>query len=233
MLRLPIPVALAALVVAGAATIYFYITVISNPTQGAWSDVGPDQTYKFTVPAGQWVILGTFGGSSIGVTSNVTMDIRADAVAALAWANRDLPEGTWRAGDFSVSVDSAGLISLNNDYTGVCTSGSKTILPNNMVFYYPNFTAPGARCSCQWPPGRFIIYDNGVLELWCLGGYPIYLWPVYGASADGVRTFTIQPRTFKIAIGRNITMYYIYTRSVYAIWVRPSANAFITVTVYP
>jgi len=185
------------------------------------------------VPAGQWVILGTFGGSSIVITSNVTIDIRSAAVSTLAWANRDLPAVEWRMFDFSVSVDSAGRISLNYAQKGVCTSGSKTILPNTMVFYYPDYAAPGASCPCPWPPSTFTINDYGVLEFPCAAGYTMYLASAYSLSADGVRSYVIQPRTFSAAVGRNTTMYYVYLRPVYVVWVRPSANAFITVTVYP
>jgi len=226
MLRIPIPVALAVLIVAGAATVYFYVTVIQNPTQGAWTDQGPDTTYTYTVPAGQWAMLGAFSGSAIYIQSNVTIDIRYDAVSATAFANTYMPEGLYRIMDLSLNVQPGGYISLDSTYLGWCDPGSATQMPNGMIMYYPDYAATGADCACTWPPADYTIDSSG----WLRAGSCPFLG---GKGVDGVTTYTIRPEVYSQAIGRGNTVYYLYLRPVYAIWVRPSANAKITVTVEP
>jgi hypothetical protein len=233
MLRLPIPVALAVLIVTSAATIYFYITVVSNPTHGGWTDQGDGTTFTFVVPAGQWVILGTFGGSSIAISSNVTIDIRADSFTAQVWSNRLLPRGLWQVSHLYVDVKPGGFYELGqrDDPMQTCTSGSVVLLSNGMYMYYPNYTAPGASCICQWPFSSFIIRSDGTLEAcgsnrWP-SGYHDYV------DVNDVTSYVITPNVHSTVIGINGTVYYIYTRPVYGIWVRPSANAAITVIVYP
>jgi len=230
MLRIPIPVALAVLIVAGAATVYFYVSVIQNPVQGAWSDQAPDTVFTYTVPAGGWVFLGTFGGSSITVSSNVTIDLRADAFTAQAWATPALPADKWAVEDLYLVVNPDNTYSLGQTAWGeTCTGASATQLSNGMYMYYPNYTAPGATCANQWPPASYTIDDKG---WFCAYGL---CWPSsrYGISLDGITSYNIKPPVLKLTEGRGPTVYYIYLRPAYGIWVRPSANASITVTVKP
>jgi hypothetical protein len=238
MIRIPIPIALAVVVVLGAATIYFYVTVISNPTYGAWSDQGTTTTYQYTVPAGQWVILGTFGGSSITVSSNVSINLRADAFTVQAWSNTFLPSGTWAlppsgsalgAPYFGITISSTGAISLNNLFYGTCSSGSYIKLSNGMVMYYPNYTASGATCSNQMPINGATITSSGTLNVFG-GSYPTSM---FGISVDGVTSYTINPHVYSGSFVQKNVVYYVYFRPVYTIWVSPSANATITVSVSP
>jgi len=232
MLRIPIPIALAVLVAMGAVTVYFYITVVQNPTQGAWTDRGNATVVSYTVPAGQWVVLGTFGGSSITITSNVTIDIRGDVFTAQVWSNLPLPEGVWQLSYLYIDVKPGNVYELGQtDAWQTCTSGSVIRLSNGMYMYYPNYTAPGAGCGCQWPFDSFTIDSDGMLTS-CYGG----VWPsgYYGyVIVNNVRSYTIKPPVHSTTVGRGTTVYYIYMRPVYGIWVRPSANAEITVTVVP
>jgi hypothetical protein len=226
MLRVPIPIALAVLIVAGAATVYFYITVVSNPTQGAWTDQGNGTTYTYTVPAGQWVVLGAFSGSGIYIRSNVTFDIRYDIVSAVAFANDYMPEGYYRIDVLALNVQSGGYISLDHAQIGWCHPGSAVRLPNGMVMYYPNYTAAGADCGCIWPPSSYTIDSYGMLSApGCafIGHF----------GQDGVTAYSLTPPVYRQAYGMGSRMYYLYLRPVYAIWVRPSRNAEITVTVNP
>jgi len=230
MLRIPVPVILAVLIVAGAATVYFYVTVIPQPVQGAWSDQAPGTTFTYTVPKGGWVFLGTFGGSLITVKSNVTIDLRADVFTAQAWATPALPADRWAVEDLYLVVISDGTYSLGQTAWGeTCTGASVTQLANGMYMYYPDYTAPGATCPNQWPPASYTIDDRGML---CAYGV---CWPSsrYGISLDGITSYTIQPPVLKKTVGRDTAVYYIYLRPAYGIWVRPSANASITVTVNP
>jgi hypothetical protein len=230
MLRIPIPVALAVLIVAGAATVYFYVTVIQNPVQGAWSDQGDTTTYTYTVPAGGWVILGTFGGSSITITSNVTIDIRADIFTAQVWSNQLLPVGQWSTRYLYIYVRAENAYELGTrTYAPTCTSGSVVKLSNGMYMYYPNYTAAGAACERRWPFSSYTIDANG--NLWFGSAY----WPGtdYKVIVNGVYSHVITPPIETVNVGKNTTIYYIYARPVYAIWVRPSANASITVTIKP
>jgi hypothetical protein len=231
MLRIPIPVALAVLIVAGAATVYFYVSVVQNPVQGAWSDQGDTTTYTYTVPAGGWVFLGTFGGSSITVSSNVTIDFRADVFTAQAWATPALPEGRWAIEDLYLVVNPDATYSLGQwAWAETCTGASAMQLSNGMYMYYPNYTAPGATCSRQWPPARYTIDTDGNF---C--AYDSHCWPSskYRISLNGITSYNIKPPVLKRTEGRGTTVYYIYLRPVYGIWVRPSANASITVTIKP
>jgi hypothetical protein len=232
MLRLPIPIALAVLIIAGAATVYFYITVVENPTQGAWTDQGNGTTFTFVVPAGGWIMLGTFGGSSIAISSNVTIDIRADSFTAQVWSNLPLPNGRWELARLYIDVKPGGFYELGqrDDPMPTCTSGSVIRLSNGMYMYYPNYTAPGASCFCRWPFSSFTIDSGGTLHA-CNGLWPSGYYDY--VAVNGVPSYVITPRVESTAAGINGTIYYIYMRPVYAIWVRPSANAAITVTVYP
>ena len=225
MLRLPIPIILAAIVVSGVAVVYFYITVISNPTQGAWTDQGNGTTFTYTVPAGGWVILGAFSGSSIVVQSNVTMDLRYDKISAVAFANRPMPAGHYPIGDLSLTIHSTGHISLNTNI-GWCHAGSSTTLPNTMVMYYPDYDAVGATCSCTWPQPSYVIDGWGWIHVGsctALGAF----------SADGVMAHTIVSPIHSNTYGIGSQVYYLYLRPTYLIWVRPSASAQITVIVNP
>jgi hypothetical protein len=243
MIRIPIPIVLAAIVVLGAATIYFYVTVVSNPVYGAWSDQGTATTYQYTVPAGQWIMLGTFGGSSITISSNVSMNLRAQAFTVQAWANTLLPPGTWQVigpcGSTGVvygylKVNTGNTYSLgDNVFVTTCSSASVIKLSNGMYMYYPNYTASGADCSNQLPLSSYTISSTGSLNAYGVS------WPVascassYAISANNVYSYTINPQVFSYSVGQGNSIYYIYFRPVYTIWVSPSANATITVTVSP
>jgi len=225
MLRLPIPIILATIVVSGVAVVYFYITVISNPTQGAWTDQGNGTVFTYTVPAGGWVILGVFSGSSIVVQSNVTMDVRYDRVSAVAFSNQPMPEGLYTIDTLSLRIHSTGHISLNTNI-GWCHAGSSTTLSNGMVMYYPNYGAVGATCSCIWPPPSYVIDSWGWITVsgcTALGSY----------SATSVMAHTITPPIYSNVYGIGSQVYYLYLRPTYLIWVRPSASAQITVIVNP
>jgi len=226
MLRIPIPVALAVLIVAGAATVYFYVTVIQNPVQGAWSDQGDTTTYTYTVPAGGWVILGAFGGSAIYIQSNATIDIRGHEIAVQAWTNDYMPEGKYQLGPggcYWITVTSGG-VSLDACYK--CEPASTVRLSNGMIMYYPNYTAVGADCSCMWPPSQYTIDSDGYISAGsCTYGSDI--------NVKGVTSYTLIPTVYNAQYGMGSKVYYLYLRPVYAIWVKPYANASITVTVKP
>jgi len=234
MFRIPIPVALATVIVASAVGVYFLLTVVSNPTLGAWTDQGPGMVYTYSVPGGGWVMLGTFGGSSITITSNVTIDIRADAFTAQVWANTLLPAGTWDNSGLKLIVynDTTYELRVSNyyGYQDTCTGASVMQLSSGMYMYYPDYTAPGASCKYKWPFSSYTIDSSGYLRI----SSTVY-WPYtsFGVSADRVTSYTIKPPVYSVTKGSNTTMYYIYWRPVYGIWVRPSANANITVTVNP
>jgi len=243
MIRIPIPIVLAAVVVLGAATIYFYVTVISNPVYGAWSDQGTATTYQYVVPAGQWIMLGTFGGSSITVSSNVSMNLRAQAFTVQAWANTLLPPGTWQVTGLCGSTEIIyGYLKVYTDNTyslGVnvwdttCSSASVIQLPSGMYMYYPNYTAPGADCPDQLPLSSYTISSDGTLNAYGVS------WPIalcgskYEIWVNNVKSYTINPSVYSYSVGQGNSIYYIYFRPVYTIWVSPSANATITVTVSP
>jgi len=226
MLRVPIPIALAVIIVASAVTMYFYITVVSNPTQAAWTDQGNGTVYTYTVPAGQWVILGAFSGSSINVNANTTFDIRYEIVSAVAFSNDYMPPGYYRIDRLSLNVQSSGHISLDHAQIGVCIPGSVARMSNGMVVYYPNYTAVGADCGCVWPPSSYTITSSGWINAPSC--------PFLGAyQQDGVSAHSIVSPVYSQAYGMGSRVYYLYLRPVYAIWVRPSANAAITVVVNP
>jgi len=233
MFRVPIPVALAVVVVVSAVSVYFLVSVISNPVQGAWSDQGASMVYSFNVPGGGWVVLGTFGGSSITITSNVTIDVRADAFTAQVWANTPLPDGTWANSGLKLVVSgntyALGVTSYEFG-SETCTGGSVTQLSNGMYMYYPNYTAPGASCRYVWPFTSYTIDSSGYLRPDSYSYWPYTGW---GVSVNGVTSYTIKPPVYSMTQGSGTTMYYVYWRPVYAIWVRPSANANITITVQP
>jgi hypothetical protein len=226
MLRIPIPIALAVLVVAGAATVYFYITVVSNPTQAAWTDQGNGTTYTYTVPAGQWAVLGAYSGSGIYIRSNVTFDIRYDAVSAVAFASDYMPEGEYSIDFYALKVQSGGYISLKHWGKGWCHPGSAVSLPNGMVMYYPDYAAMVADCGCIWPPPSYTIDSNGWLIVEGCATLGTY-------GQDRVPGYSIEVPVYSRAYGMGSRVYYLYLRPVYVIWVRPSGNAEITVTVSP
>jgi len=238
MIRIPVPVALAVFVVLGAATVYFYVTVVSNPTQGAWSDQGPGTTFTYVVPAGQWIVLGTFGGSSITISSNVSMNLRADALTVQAWSNSLLPPGTYSmppsssaagAPYVAITISNTGTISLDNLVYGTCSSGSYISLSNGMIMYYPNYTASGATCSNQLPISGATIDSSGYLYAYGKS-FPM---GTFGISVNSVTSYTINPPVYSMSYVQGNTVYYVYIRPTYTIWVSPSANATITVTVSP
>jgi hypothetical protein len=230
MLRIPLPIVLATVIFAGVATVYFYVIVVSQPAQGAWSDQGVDQTFTYVVPAGGWALLGTFGGSSIVISSNVTIDIRADVFTAQVWSNLPLPEGRWSVGNLYVHVQPGPVYGLGQTaWSETCTGASVVQLANGMYMYYPNYTAPGASCRCPWPFSSYTIDANGVLRS-CGAAWPSSSLAV---SVNGVTSYTIRPPVYSLTVGRGTTIYYIYTRPTYTVWVRPRANATITVAIYP
>jgi hypothetical protein len=178
------------------------------------------------VPAGQWVILGTFSGSSIVINANATFDIRYDIVSAVAFSNTYMPTGYYRIDVLSLNVQSSGYISLDHAQIGICDPGSVVELPNGMVMYYPDYAAIGADCSCVWPPNSYTISDSGWIDApSCpfIGHY----------GQNGVSAYSITSPVYSQAYGMGTRVYYLYLRPVYAIWVRPSANAAITVIVNP
>jgi hypothetical protein len=226
MLRIPIPVALAVLIAFSAVTVYFYVTVVQNPTRVAWTDQGNATVYTYVVPEGGWVVLGAFSGTTISIASNATFDIRYDAVSAVAFANDYLPEGYYRIFELSLNVQPGGYISLDNAQLGWCISGSVARLPNGMVMYYPNYTAVGADCGCVWPPAVFTIDDYGWLSVSGCASLGHY-------GANGVVSYVINSPVYRQTYVIGPRTYYLYLRHVYVIWVRPHANAAITVTVIP
>ena len=242
MIRIPVPIALAVVVVLGAATVYFYVTVVSNPTYGAWSDQGSGTTFTYVVPAGQWIVLGTFGGSSITVSSNVSINLRAQAFTVQAWANTLLPPGTWQitspCGIANILmgyliVNTGGTYSLGSDvWKRTCSSASVIKLSNGMYMYYPNYTAPGADCENQLPLSGYTIGSDGTLNAYGTS-WPNSWCGVYSISVNNVKSYVINPSVYSYAVGQGNTVYYVYFRPVYTIWVSPSANATITVTVLP
>jgi hypothetical protein len=243
MIRIPIPVLLAVVVVLGSATIYFYVTVVSNPVYGAWSDQGAGTTYQFTIPAGQWVPLGSFGGSSITISSNVSINLRAQAFTVQAWSTTLLPPGTWQVTTYAAGikailgylvVNTDDTYSLGDDVSGTttCSSASVIKLSNGMYMYYPDYTASGADCSNQLPLSDYTISSDGTLNAYGIT-WPNAVIGGYAISVDGIRSYTINPGVYSYAVGQGNTVYYVYFRPVYTIWVSPSANASITVTVLP